>query len=55
MRLYIYHNTNDSTKESHGKIEAINLEDAIKIASHMKQLEVNEFLKLFTVEEYGKK
>ncbi len=55
MRLYIYRNTNDTTKEPHGKLEAINLADATKIASHMKQLEVNEFLKLFTIEEYGKK
>ena len=55
MGLYIYYNTNDSAKEPHGKLDAINLEDATKIASHMKQLEVNEFLKLFTVEEYGKK
>ena len=50
MGLYIYYNTNDSAKEPHGKLEAINLEDATKIASHMKQLEVNEFLKLFTIE-----
>jgi hypothetical protein len=35
MRLYIYYNTNDKTKEPHGKLEAINLEDAILVASHI--------------------
>jgi hypothetical protein len=52
MRLYIYYNADDKTKEPHGKLEAINLEDAILIASHIKQMSVNEFLKIFTVEEW---
>jgi hypothetical protein len=52
MRLYIYYNTGDKTKEPHGKLEAINLEDAILIAAHVKQLPINEFLKIFTVEEW---
>jgi len=51
MRLFIYYNAEDKTKEPHGKFEAINLEDAILIAAHIKQLPINEFLKIFTVEE----
>jgi hypothetical protein len=51
MRLFIYYNTKDKTKEPHGKFEAINLEDAILVAAHIKQLPVNKFLKIFTVEE----
>ena len=52
MRLYIYYNADDKNKEPHGKFEAINLEDAILIAAHIKQMPVNEFLKIFTVEEW---
>lgn len=55
MRLYIYYNTNDSTKESHGKIEATNFIEATKTAAKRKQLSVSEFLKIFTVEEYERK
>jgi hypothetical protein len=51
MRLYIYYNADDKNKEPHGKFEAINLEDAILVAAHIKQMPVNEFLKIFTVEE----
>jgi hypothetical protein len=52
MRLYIYYNINDKNKEPHNKFEAIDLEDAILIASHIKQIPINEFLKIFTVEEW---
>ena len=52
MRLYIYYNADDKTKEPHGKFESINLEDASLVAAHIKQLPVNEFLKIFTVEEW---
>jgi hypothetical protein len=52
MKPYIYYNKLDSTKEPQGKFSAINLEDAIWIAAHIKQLPINEFLKIFTVEEW---
>jgi hypothetical protein len=52
MGLYIYYNVKDETKEPHGKFEAINLDDAILIAAHIKQLPINKFLKIFTVEEW---
>ena len=54
MKPYIYYNKLDSTKEPQGKLEAINLEDAILIAAHIKKMPVNEFLKIFTVEEWTK-
>jgi hypothetical protein len=38
MKKYIYYNKSDLTKEPQGKLEAINLEDAILIASHIKQI-----------------
>lgn len=55
MRLYIYYNKNDKTKEPHGKLEAINLEDAILIASHVKDMSIQDFLTVFKVEEYERR
>ena len=52
MRLYIYYNAGDKTKEPHGKLEAINLEDAILIAAHIKQMPIEDFLTVFTIEEW---
>jgi hypothetical protein len=52
MGLYIYYNKRDKTKEPQGKFEAINLEDAILVAAHIKQISVDEFLNIFTVEEW---
>jgi hypothetical protein len=40
MKPYIYYNKLDSTKEPQGKFSAINLEDAIEIAAHIKQMPV---------------
>ena len=54
MKQFIYYNADDKTQEPHGKFEAIDLEDAILIAAHIKQLPINEFLKIFTVEEWKK-
>jgi len=51
MRLFIYYNRNDKTKEPQGKLEAINLEDAILIASHIKDMNIQDFLTVFKVEE----
>jgi hypothetical protein len=52
MKRYIYYNKSDSTKEPHGKLEAINLEDAILIASHVKEMPKEDFLKIFEVVEW---
>jgi uncharacterized protein YciI len=54
MKPYIYYNKLDSTKEPQGKLEAINLEDATKIAAHIKQMPVEDFLTVFTIEEWKK-
>ena len=54
MKQYIYYNKLDSTKEPQGKINALDLEDATKIASHVKQMPVEDFLTVFTIEEWKK-
>ena len=54
MKRYIHYNKFDSTKEPHGKLEAINLEDAILLASHIKEMSVEDFLTVFEVEEWKK-
>jgi len=54
MKPYIYYNKLDSTKEPQGKINAIDLEDATKIAAHVKQMPVEDFLTVFTIEEWKK-
>ncbi len=55
MKLFIYYNKLDSTKEPQGKLEAINLEDAILIASHVKEMSKEDFLKIFEVKEYERR
>lgn len=55
MRLYIYYNKLDSTKEPHGKIEAINLGEAILIAAQVKDMNIQDFLTIFRVEEYERR
>jgi hypothetical protein len=55
MKPYIYYNKLDSTKEPHGKLEAINLEDAILIASHIKEMSKEDFLNVFEVKEYERR
>jgi len=54
MKQYIYYNKLDLKQEPYGKLEAINLEDAILIASHIKQMSVEDFLTVFTIEEWKK-
>lgn len=54
MKRYTYYNKLDSTKEPHGKLEAINLEDAILLAAHIKEMPVENFLTVFEVEEWKK-
>ena len=51
MKIFIYYSKSDSTKEPIGKINAIDLEDAKLIASHIKQMPLKDFLKVFKVEE----
>jgi hypothetical protein len=55
MKLFIYYNKLDSTQEPQGKLEAINLEDAILLASHIKQMSKDDFLNVFKVEEYERR
>jgi hypothetical protein len=54
MKNYIYYNKLDLSQEPQGKFQAINLEDATKIAAHIKQMTVEEFLTVFTIEEWKK-
>lgn len=54
MKRYIYYNKFDSTKEPQGKLEAINLEDAILLAAYIKEMPVEDFLTVFEVEEWKK-
>lgn len=55
MKRYIYYSKSDSTKEPQGKFEAIDLEDAILIASHVKDMNIQDFLTVFKVEEWKKR
>jgi hypothetical protein len=55
MKLFIYYNKLDSTKEPQGKLEAINLDDAILLASHYKQMSKEDFLNIFEIKEYERK
>jgi hypothetical protein len=52
MSLYIYYQKNDPKKEPYGKFEAINLEDAVLIAAHIKDMSIDDFLSVFEVEEW---
>lgn len=54
MKRYIYYNKLDSTKEPQGKLEAINLEDAVKIAAYIKEMSIEDFLTVFEVKEWKK-
>lgn len=51
MKTFIYYNKLDHSKEPYGKFEAIDLKDAILIASHVKDMNIDDFLKIFEVEE----
>jgi len=55
MSLYIYYNKHDKTKEPQGKFEAIDLEDAILVASHIKNMNIQDFLTVFKVEEWKRR
>ena len=51
MKIFIYYSKSDSTKEPITKFNAIDLEDAKLVASHIKQMPLKDFLKVFKVEE----
>jgi hypothetical protein len=55
MKQYIYYNKLDSKQEPYGKLEAINLEDAILLASHYKEMSKEDFLNVFEVKEYERR
>ena len=55
MKLFIYYNKLDSTQEPQGKLEAINLEDAILLASHIKEMSKEDFLNVFEIKEYERR
>lgn len=52
MKKYVYYNKLDPKQEPYGKLEAISLEDAILVASHVKEMSKEDFLKIFEVKEY---
>jgi hypothetical protein len=51
MKKYIFYIKSDSKKEIIGTAEAKNNDSAIKYFSLVKKLDVDEFKKLFRVEE----
>ena len=51
MKTFIYYNKFDPTQEPYGKFEAVDEEDAVLIASHIKQLSIDEFLEVFIVKK----
>ena len=55
MKLFIYYNKLDKTQEPQGKLEAINLEDAILLASHIKPMSKEDFLNVFEIKEYERR
>jgi hypothetical protein len=55
MKQYIYYNKSDKNKEPQSKFEAINFDDAVLIASHIKRMSIDDFLTVFNVEEYERK
>ena len=55
MKRFIYYNILDPKKEPIGKLQAINLEDAILVAAYAKQMPVDDFLNVFKVEEYERR
>jgi hypothetical protein len=51
MKIFIYYRKNDPNKEPYGKFEAVDLEDAILIASRIKNISKDDFLNIFEIEE----
>jgi len=55
MKTFIYYNKFDSKQEPYGKVEADTQEQAVLIASSLKQMDVENFSKIFEVKEDGRK
>jgi hypothetical protein len=51
MRTFVYYSNFDPAHEPVGKIKANSQEEAVENAAQIKQLSIDDFLKLFTVEE----
>ena len=49
--MFIYYSKFDSSKEPAGKLKADSYDEAVEKAAQIKQLSIDDFLKLFTVEE----
>jgi len=52
--MFIFYSNFDQTKEPVGKIKADSYEEAVENAAQIKQLSIDDFLKLFTVEELNR-
>ena len=52
MKQYIYYNKRDSSQEPQGKIQADNITEAIKKAAIIKQMDINDFVKIFNVKKH---
>jgi len=50
MKQYYFYSRGDSKKEPINKELALSLEDAIELFTSQKQMEIDEFNKLFSVE-----
>jgi hypothetical protein len=55
MKQYIYYNKFDQKQEPYGKVEAQTKTEAILIASSIKQMSIENFIKICEVEEDGRK
>jgi hypothetical protein len=51
MKIYIYYNKFDSTREPIGKIKAKSVEQAVNLISQIKQLSKDDFLNVFEIQE----
>ena len=55
MKTFIYYSKTDSKKEVLGKTYSLTLKQATNRFARRKQLPIDVFLEIFTVEEYEKK
>ena len=51
MKTFIYYNKFDPAQDPYRKFEAVDEEDAVLIASHIKQLSIDKFLEVFEIKE----
>ena len=55
MKTFAYYHKNQSTQEPIGKIRVNCEEEAVLIATHIKQLSIDTFLQLFEIKEYDRR